>query len=54
VARGVTVRILIKKQENQGYGMNKFNINFTCKLGDKINGINNAQETNSNNFKTFP
>jgi len=54
VARRVRVRILIEKQENQGYDMNKFNINVTWKLGDKINGINNAQETNSSNFKTFP
>jgi len=54
VTRRVRVRILNKKQENQGYDMNKFNINVTWKLGDKINCINNVQETNSSDFKTFP
>ena len=34
--------------------MNKSNINATWKLRDKINCINNAQEINSSNFKTFP
>jgi uncharacterized protein (UPF0303 family) len=54
VARRERVRILIKKQQNQGYDMNKFNINATWKLGNKINDINNTQETDSSNFKTFP